>query len=83
MQLKDVFQRVHPDSANLLHGRPLLYEINNDLILAQSGPSAPAAEDGNVVHRHAATNRCAPAASQPPDKDPAQSRTARRLPQLA
>src|ERR1700682_855605 len=38
MQLKNVFRRVHPDSANLFHGRSPLSEINNDLILAHSMP---------------------------------------------
>src|ERR1019366_10361784 len=33
-----MFRRVHPDSANLSHGRSPLSEISNDLILAQSMP---------------------------------------------
>ncbi|MEA2772829.1 MAG: hypothetical protein QOD93_5791, partial [Acetobacteraceae bacterium] len=36
---KNVLRRIHPDSANLFHGRSPLSEINNDLILAQSMPS--------------------------------------------
>jgi hypothetical protein len=39
MKLKNVFRRIHPDAANLFHGRSPLSEINNDLILAQSMPS--------------------------------------------
>ena len=38
VHLEKMFRRVHPDSANLFHGRPLLSEISNDLILAQSMP---------------------------------------------
>jgi hypothetical protein len=34
-----MFRRVHPNSANLFHGRSPLSEICNDLILAQSMPS--------------------------------------------
>jgi len=34
-----MLRRVHPNSANLFHGRSPLSEICNDLILAQSMPS--------------------------------------------
>jgi hypothetical protein len=34
-----MFRRVHANSANLFHGRSPLFEICNDLILAQSKPS--------------------------------------------
>jgi hypothetical protein len=34
-----MFRRVHANSANLFHGRSPLFEICNDLILAQSMPS--------------------------------------------
>jgi hypothetical protein len=34
-----VLDGVHPNSANLFHGRSPLFEICNDLILAQSMPS--------------------------------------------
>jgi hypothetical protein len=33
-----MLRRVHPDAANLFHGRSPLSEINNDLILAHSMP---------------------------------------------
>jgi hypothetical protein len=39
MKLENVLRRVHPNSANLLHGRSPLSEICNDLILARSMPS--------------------------------------------
>jgi hypothetical protein len=39
MKLKNVLRRIHPDSANLFHGRSPLFEINtHDLILAHSMP---------------------------------------------
>ena len=34
-----MLRRVHANSANLFHGRSPLFEICNDLILAQSMPS--------------------------------------------
>jgi hypothetical protein len=34
-----MFRRVHANSANLFHGRSPLFEICNDLTLAQSMPS--------------------------------------------
>src|ERR1700720_2606808 len=39
MKLEKMFRRVHANSANLIHGRSPLFEICNDLILAQSMPS--------------------------------------------
>ena len=39
MKLEKMFRRVHANSANLFHGRSPLFEICNDLILAQSMPS--------------------------------------------
>jgi hypothetical protein len=39
VKLEKMFRRVHPNSANLFHGRSPLSEICNDLILAQSMPS--------------------------------------------
>src|SRR4051812_34100608 len=39
VKLKNVLRRVHPNSANLFHGRFPLSEICNDLILARSMPS--------------------------------------------
>src|SRR5277367_4627924 len=39
VKLKDVFRRIHTNSANLVHGRSPLSEICNDLILARSMPS--------------------------------------------
>src|ERR1700704_30110 len=39
MKLEEMLRRVHANSANLFHGRSPLFEICNDLILAQSMPS--------------------------------------------
>src|SRR3954454_9412336 len=39
MKLENVLRRIHPNSANLLHGRSPLSEISNDLSLAHSMPS--------------------------------------------
>src|SRR5215208_5082168 len=39
VKLENVLRRVHPNSANLLHGRSPLSEIGNDLILARLMPS--------------------------------------------
>jgi hypothetical protein len=39
MKLEKMFRRVHTNSANLFHGWSPLFEICNDLILAQSMPS--------------------------------------------
>jgi hypothetical protein len=39
MKLKNVLRRIHPNSANLFHGRSPLFEICNDLILAHTMPS--------------------------------------------
>jgi hypothetical protein len=39
MKLEKMFRRIHTNSANLFHGRSPLFEICNDLILAQSMPS--------------------------------------------
>ena len=39
VKLENVFRRVHPNSANLFHGRFPLSEICNDLVLARSMPS--------------------------------------------
>src|SRR4051794_32019136 len=39
VKLKNVFRRIHPNSANLLHGRSPLSEVSNSLILAHSMPS--------------------------------------------
>jgi hypothetical protein len=39
MKLEKMFRRVHANPANLFHGRSPLFEICNDLILAQSMPS--------------------------------------------
>src|ERR1700730_1872768 len=41
VKLENVFRRIDTNSANLLHGRPPLSEIYNDLILARLMPSAP------------------------------------------
>jgi hypothetical protein len=38
VKLEEMFRRVHPNSGNLFHGRSLLSEIRNDLILAQTMP---------------------------------------------
>src|SRR5229473_1850409 len=35
VKLENVFRRIHPNSANLVHGRSPLSEICNDLILAR------------------------------------------------
>src|SRR4051812_25726617 len=39
VKLENVFRRIHPNSANLFHGRSPLSEISNDLSLAHSMPS--------------------------------------------
>src|SRR5713226_6121808 len=39
VKLKNVFRRIHTNSANLFHGRPPLSEIYSDLILARLMPS--------------------------------------------
>jgi hypothetical protein len=39
MKLEKMFRRVHANSANRFQGRSPLFEICNDLILAQSMPS--------------------------------------------
>jgi hypothetical protein len=39
VKLKNVFRRIHANSANLFHGRPPLSEIYSDLILARLMPS--------------------------------------------
>src|SRR6266851_433527 len=39
VKLENAFRRIHPNSANLVHGRSPLSEISNDLILARSMPS--------------------------------------------
>src|SRR5271157_2032554 len=39
MELEKMLRRIHANSANLFHGRSPLFEICNDLILAQSMPS--------------------------------------------
>ena len=39
MKLEKMFRCIHANSANLFHGRSPLFEICNDLILAQSMPS--------------------------------------------
>src|ERR1700730_18469704 len=56
MKLEKMFRRVHANSANLFHGRSPLFEICNDLILAQSMPS------GAV---HPITYLCTPASGKP------------------
>jgi hypothetical protein len=38
VKLENVFRRIHPNSANLFHGRPPLSEIYSDLILARLMP---------------------------------------------
>src|SRR6266446_5021302 len=38
VKLENVLRRIHPNSANLFHGRSPLSEICNDLILAHSMP---------------------------------------------
>src|SRR5207253_5689523 len=50
MKLEKMFRRVHANSANLFHGRSPLFEICNDLILAQSMPSG--AVHPNTLLRH-------------------------------
>src|ERR1700754_4844762 len=48
VKLENVLRRIHPNSANLVHGRSPLSEINNDLILAhrcRRGPSTPTIEN--------------------------------------
>ena len=49
VKLEKMFRRVHPDSANLFHGRPLLSEISNDLILAQSMPPGAVHTNSSVM----------------------------------
>jgi hypothetical protein len=46
MKLKNVLRRVHPNSANLFHGRFPLSEISNDLSLARSMPSGAVHTNG-------------------------------------
>src|SRR5689334_5181889 len=44
MKLENMLRRIHPNSANMIHGRPPLSEISNDLILARRcrrWPSTP------------------------------------------
>ena len=45
MKLEKMFRRIHANSANLFHGRSPLFEICNDLILAQSMPSGGRGRD--------------------------------------
>src|ERR1700687_6464876 len=56
MKLENLLLRVHPNSANLVHGRPPLSEICNDLILARSMPSG-------AVHTNRFPRRMSGAAS--------------------
>jgi hypothetical protein len=47
-----MFRRIHANSANLFHGRSPLFEICNDLILAQSMPSGavhPNTQSGDQI----------------------------------
>src|SRR5580704_8734060 len=53
MKLEKMFRRVHANSANLFHGRSPLFEICNDLILAQSMPSG-------AVHPNTRTRQIVP-----------------------
>src|ERR1700731_1919137 len=53
MKLEKMFRRVHANSANLFHGRSPLFEICNDLILAQSMPSG-------AVHPNTRTRQSVP-----------------------
>ena len=48
VKLENVLRRVHPNSANLFHGRFPLSEICNDLILARSMPSGPFTPTGGT-----------------------------------
>src|SRR6266487_1576184 len=60
MQLKNTLGRVHSNADKIVHGRPPLSEIYNDLILAHRcrwGPSTPTATGGNC--RSAALNHSA------------------------
>jgi len=52
-----MFRCIHANSANLFHGRSPLFEICNDLILAQSMPSGAVHPNTRLGHSnyHAAT----------------------------
>src|SRR4051794_26862223 len=51
VKLKNVFRRIHPNSANLLHGRSPLSEVSNCLILAHSMPSGTVHTNRNPFRR--------------------------------
>jgi hypothetical protein len=53
VKLEKMFRRVHPDSANLFHGRSPLSEISNDLILAQSMPPGAVHTNSSLSADHA------------------------------
>src|SRR5208283_3632400 len=57
MKLEKMFRCIHANSANLFHGRSPLFEICNDLILAQSMPSGAVHPNTRLGHSnyHAAT----------------------------
>src|SRR3954470_14256953 len=52
VKLKNVFRRIHPNSANLLHGRSPLSEVSNSLILAHSMPSGTVHTNRMGLTRH-------------------------------
>src|SRR5216683_4144345 len=56
VKLKNVFRRIHTNSANLFHGRPPLSEIYSDLILARLMP--PGAVHTNKWPRSRCHDRC-------------------------
>src|SRR5580693_2178952 len=61
VKLENVFRRIHANSANLVHGRPPLSEIDSDLILARLMPSG-------AVHTN--RNRSRSTGGQPPGCQP-------------
>src|SRR5216683_8154664 len=63
VKLKNVFRRIHTNSANLFHGRPPLSEIYSDLILARLMP--PGAVHTNRGRGVAADVRGYPDADRP------------------
>src|SRR5215213_7539437 len=70
VKLKNVFRRIQPNSANLLHGRSPLSEISNDLSLAHSMPSG-------AVHTNRWIGPAGPKATETLDKLPIPSFTRR------
>jgi hypothetical protein len=60
VKLENVFRRIHPNSANLFHGRPPLSEIYSDLIILARLMPLEAVHTNRMLHAELSSSNALP-----------------------